>query len=253
MSVQIEIDGIKMLSLKLAAKQVSYSRDYISKLARDKKIVATQVGRHWFIDIVSLERFIDSVNLEQSIRKHHLSHERRRELNIKQEVQSIVSGVNIAVKLAEQRSLFISAFVMLLGFFVGGVIYSNADINSYYKNIWINQNIESTSLVAQTAREVNLSPEVSTLLSSGNTEYPIFFDESETRDVGMDNGGVFLLSPGSAYSDEDIKKMFSDPVKIEYTGENAGIISYQNQDGEIMEYPFVSVPTSKKTLSNAGP
>ena len=54
MSVTFEIDGKKLQSIKSAAKLTSYSRDYITRLAREQKIVASFIERKWFIDIESL-------------------------------------------------------------------------------------------------------------------------------------------------------------------------------------------------------
>ncbi|KXJ99765.1 MAG: hypothetical protein UZ19_OD1000263 [Parcubacteria bacterium OLB19] len=57
MSTQIEINGAQLIPLKEAAKRIAYSRDYLAKLAREQKIVATQIGRQWFVDMYSLQTF----------------------------------------------------------------------------------------------------------------------------------------------------------------------------------------------------
>ena len=44
MSTSFEINNIALVPIKDAAKSVAYSRDYVARLAREKKIVASQIA-----------------------------------------------------------------------------------------------------------------------------------------------------------------------------------------------------------------
>jgi len=52
-----------------AAALVSYSPDYVSRLAREGKILAEQRGRDWYVDIDSLKLFV----LERLVCRHRLA------------------------------------------------------------------------------------------------------------------------------------------------------------------------------------
>ncbi|MCA9359394.1 hypothetical protein KC926_04305, partial [Candidatus Kaiserbacteria bacterium] len=79
MTTTLEIDGKKFQTIKSVANKVSYSRDYITRLAREGKILATHVGRQWFVDLDSLNNYIDTTAKETEVRKKMLSEERKRE------------------------------------------------------------------------------------------------------------------------------------------------------------------------------
>ena len=83
-------------------------------------------------------------------------------------------------------------------------------------------------------------------------EQPTFTDESQTRSLGAVGGGVFLLpSQGAASTTEDIAALFSDPVVVDFTGEQSGVVFFAGENGEVREYPFISVPVADTTVSNA--
>ncbi|MEZ4103662.1 MAG: helix-turn-helix domain-containing protein [Candidatus Paceibacterota bacterium] len=97
-TAQIKIKNNTYLSLKEAAKRVPYTRDYLAKLARDKKVLSVQVGRQWFIEPDSLSKFIERVNLEQINRKHKLRSERKREMFISQKMTELKNKVHYEKK-----------------------------------------------------------------------------------------------------------------------------------------------------------
>ena len=54
---QLEIEGKQYISSKRASELTGYTKDYIGQLARGEKVIATRVGRAWYIQ-------------EEDIRKH---------------------------------------------------------------------------------------------------------------------------------------------------------------------------------------
>jgi len=61
------------------ATRFSYSKDYISRLAREGKVNARQVGRQWLIEENSLQSFVASVEMEKKQRAAELRRERQQE------------------------------------------------------------------------------------------------------------------------------------------------------------------------------
>jgi hypothetical protein len=94
----IELDGKKYISSKSAAKLAGYTQDYVGQLARAGKILATRVGRSWYVEKNALFEHagveMEStevlarktlINQSQSVRTSHLSpllqHEVRKPLH----------------------------------------------------------------------------------------------------------------------------------------------------------------------------
>jgi excisionase family DNA binding protein len=281
MSTQVEINGKSFLPIKDAAKLVSYTRDYVARLAREGKIVATQVGRQWFIDSVSLKNFAEVSQLELSVRKQQLSMERKREQVIKQEVQAIRLEVKTKAKSMRLQAQLVAVFVLGFGLLAGAGIYTTTSLlptqnsslarlgavtkesgrfstDDVAKDLKVSGEVISdtnpASLTPETVVEDSLSvaePQATTLFNS-ITEYPLFADEAEIRAMTTkDAEGVFLLArDGQIKNAEDVKGLFSDEVGVEFTAENTGVITYANGEGQVSEFPFVSVPV--KEDSNQG-
>lgn len=54
MSQQLRVNGKQYLQSNELASTFGYSADYLGKLAREEKILGTQIGRQWFIEPESL-------------------------------------------------------------------------------------------------------------------------------------------------------------------------------------------------------
>ena len=77
MTQSLVIYGKEYIPSNVLASQCGYSHDYIGKLAREEKILGTQVGRQWFIEPGSLHAYLAQVEIEKKIRKEELSRVRR--------------------------------------------------------------------------------------------------------------------------------------------------------------------------------
>ena len=248
MSTHVEIDGISFLTIKDAAKAFSYSRDYVARLAREGKIVATQVNRQWLIDAVSLQNFAEASELEQSVRKQQLSLERKREQIIKQEVVDIKKEIRLKVKSIGMQSQMVAACVLCLGLFAGAGIYTTASlINAPTTSV---ANLGSVSPVEEVYMDemplAEVTPQPTTLYST-EVEYPLFVDEDETRALSIGNAeGVFLLG-----RDGDVRT--AEDVEVEFLENNTGVVKYQKENGEVVEYPFVSVPVEEDIRTATAP
>lgn len=80
MSDQIFINEKKYEAVSIIAQEFSYSTDYITRLAREKKITAVQLGRKWFVRGDSLASYAEVQQQEQQVRQKCLQQHRKNEL-----------------------------------------------------------------------------------------------------------------------------------------------------------------------------
>ncbi|MAZ30027.1 hypothetical protein CL655_01960 [bacterium] len=69
----------QFLTAREAAKYVTYSADYISRLAREGKLLAEQRGRQWYVSLDALKRFSLEQQAEQRARQELLREQRLQE------------------------------------------------------------------------------------------------------------------------------------------------------------------------------
>lgn len=251
----LKINGKALIPIKDAAKLVSYSRDYVARLAREKKIVVSQIGRQWFIDVVSLRSFVEASALEQSVRQQQLSIERKREQSLKEEMEEIKNHFQDRGRSVHFQAQLVSCVVLVFGLLVGTSLYTISSLSSdKFSQITVarlgsateNSDAAETE-VAQPASEnltlAQVKPQVVTVLNSV-IDKPTFADETEVKELSnINNKGIFLLPRNGQIQDiEQVKEMFSDDLNVEYVDANAGKIVYVRESGERVEFPFVSVP-----------
>jgi len=122
MSQSLVINGKKYIPSGVVAAEVNYSSDYISKLAREERILGTQIGRQWFIEPHSLKTYLAQIKIEKEISKEQLR--RVRKLEHKTPVKNTVQTVD-----AKQHSIFdfavlAQAFaVVMCGLFLGSLVW----------------------------------------------------------------------------------------------------------------------------------
>ncbi len=79
MSQSLQVNNTEYVKASTAARAVGYTSDYVGRLAREKKILATQVGRQWFIDLESLKQFISTADKKKSEQRKKLRSVRKAE------------------------------------------------------------------------------------------------------------------------------------------------------------------------------
>lgn len=259
MSATIEINGTTLVPIKDAAALVSYSRDYVSRLAREGKIVASQIGRQWFVDMESLRNFSSDAELQEETRKQELRQERKRELHAKEEFIILEKKVQEKIKSHRINAVAVTMSALCLGLTVGVCVYT----------LWLFQapfSLPSNSFALVTSNLVGESASVSTpTLPMASTphqtmqlttvmEQPIFVDEAETRALSAGSEGILVFNKtGKVKSEKDVAELFSDDVVVEFSADNSGVIFYNQGEDGIKEYPFVSVPTREETVKKVAP
>ncbi len=259
MATPIEIDGVNLLPIKDAAKVVSYTRDYVARLAREQKIVAEQVNRQWFVDIISLKNFAEAALLEQAIRKQQLSLERKREQVVKQEVQVLKSEVRYNPRTVRLEAQMMAILVLGCGLTAGLGIHTATTLlpqpATNVAQIGMTLPLEK-SLVREVVPPETIPaapvalPAPSPVVSSSTVEQPLFVDEAETRVMAQGSAeGIFLLSENSAVEDAaDVEELFSDDVAVRFLNDSTGVVSYVDGEGNVSEFPFVSVSVASNPV-----
>jgi len=241
MTGALEINGKKMLGVKEAAKAVSYSRDHITRLARENKIVATHIGRNWYIDIASLKNYEEVSHAEQEIKKRHLSDERRRELQVK-EVLRLKSLARAKKSKASKKLATAFASFALFSGLVSGVWLNNTFANKI-------SNTQQVAMVSDSKEQLS-SQTISEEVVQEEVLQANFESDSHLRTFTEADSGILLLPQ---FSKEDtnrvqfVRDYFSDPVDIVIgeNGEMAVVMVDENGEAIGEPMPFVSVPINQ--------
>lgn len=118
MAKVLEINGEHFVLASFAAKQVGYTSDYVARIAREKKILATKVGRQWFVSLKSLNSFVLEANEEKNKRREILSVERKIEKSIY--AKNISTEKNISFGRSKMfLAVAQTATVLILGVVIG--------------------------------------------------------------------------------------------------------------------------------------
>ncbi len=253
MSTTIKINGATLVPIKEAAAQISYTRDYVARLAREGKIVATQVGRQWFVDMNSLRNFSEAAHLQEAVRKLELRRERKLELHAKEEFAKLEQVLKEKSHTHRKAALALVGSIASFGFVVGVGLYTAwlygvpqsaaTNLVALVKDRSIQKETEvqvAYSRVLPSAEEPHQTMQLTTVM-----EQPVFVDEASVRSLGAVEGGVMLLpSTGIPSTTKDVAALFSDPVVVDFTAENSGVVFYEGEAGAVREYPFVTVPVA---------
>ncbi len=245
MSSEIILGPATLLPLKEATEYVPYSRDYVARLARDGKVVATQIDRVWYVDVSSLQNFYTNSSLEDSVRSRHLSLIRKRDLEVKQMYQSRLDVIARKHQQVARVAAVRTSCVVALGLAIGVLMYHS------------NQLAEQTPLDVLAAVEsarlpVPLSSTLDRNLATVHTVLPAVTDGMYQADTVLNlAGGIVVvpaLEPGTAGLVADF---FSDPVTVDMVTETSGTISPLSADtlsSTSVSLPFVRVPTEARVV-----
>ncbi|MEK7639407.1 MAG: hypothetical protein AAB388_04575 [Patescibacteria group bacterium] len=238
MSIALEINGKKLVPIKNAAPVVSYSRDYITRLARDGKVVATHIGRQWYVDIDSLKHYAAVAEDELSIRKQQLSEERKQERKIKKSVEALQATRAKKVKAFHANAVVVTAMVLGVGL-VSGLFVNESN--------WFNQtaNRFSESRVEQLANVNQGVSQASKVIISDTGEvihFPEFTHEYSQLLLDGEQTGVLLLPQALPGDVVKVQDYFSDEVVIEKKSDGTAVV--RRADKQTGEIPFVLVPVT---------
>lgn len=119
MKDELHINGLKFSAVRVAAGCVPYSKDYITKLAREHKIRAVHVGRNWYVDVDGLLQYQSVQTLENEARNRQLKLQRKTELEVR-ELSAVLAGTSAGVSVRFGVYALGVVCVLLTFGFVGG-------------------------------------------------------------------------------------------------------------------------------------
>lgn len=245
MTSSLEINGKKLHSIKYAATHFGYSRDYVTRLAREQKIIAAQIGRQWFIDIDSLGSYSSTMALEQKVRQQQLSEERKRERQLTERIEkNEIERAHYKRRLAI-RSKVVAAAVLLLGLTSGVAIERIPSVS-----VQLNRQVASAPFMQwfQGSANLELAPQPKENQPTPQGAEVVNFSHEAFRlsTMAEPTDGVLLLPAAtSGTSSIDVKKLFSDDVRILKDENGQEYVAQVSEKGEtIRKIAFVVVPVS---------
>jgi hypothetical protein len=245
MSASIEINGLKLVPLKEAAKSFSYTRDYVARLAREEKIVASQLGRQWYIDLLSLKNFAHVAELEQKVRRKYLSEERKNEQVIKAQILSVRDNLRKKKLAHHNNAARVAVSVLLLGLFSGAGLYladGLSDVSLSNQVVAVPSPASDADLSGFSVVEPKPFAIYQTQTENLNNEVFEVFEVVEP--IKDSESGILLLAKGADANSEvlEVSDLFSDDVSIVMEDGSAGVIIYRDRSGNTRERDFISVP-----------
>lgn len=227
----LEIDRKKMHSIKLAAAESGYSRDHITKLAREQKIVAVQVGRSWYVDLDSLLQYAHVTQLEQQVKQKHLSESRRIERDVADSLaKRHTTRARAHAKQVRRVKVTSATAAVLFAFMVSALGYFGSDLTSLAK-----QQIAS-------APSGITDPVISSTTNTFQSDQAFIDGSVEVSYFASDREAIILLPE---MEDASTTTMFSDPVEVvvDETG-----VSEVRLIGDATGIPSVVVPISERKI-----
>lgn len=248
----LEIDGQALCSVKDAAQETTYSRDYVTRLAREGKIIASYIGRQWFVNIDSLQKYAESAALEQEVRKKYLSEERKQERRLREVIEHQHTLRLKKANTLHVRAVVVASLTLGLGVLVGQPLFQYVSQAGYFfpspvplvQQAQVSQTVSPLSSGSNAALTPSNSDSVLSTEGQGITQV-----SSQTQyPIHTANEGVFLLpSTGSV---EDVSALFSDVVEVKQLADGVKVVvpvdAAGNQIGR--EVPFLVVPITEDSI-----
>ncbi len=235
MERNLVIGNRTLLPIKEAASQVSYSRDYVARLAREGKIAAVQIDRQWYIDPESLLNFFHTSQLELQARAEYIREMRRHDLELRDFVTIHSRKSALRERVATQRVAVETVIVITLALCVGILVHSMAVVMPAPGALLTSVLAPATSL--QTAALPTASTETEVIEWWNAIGEITITDEA----VSLDNGIVLLpVSTDGTPTTTSPGDLFSDPVRV-IADEDGGVIE-ATVDGVSTTVPFLYIP-----------
>ncbi|MFT5036442.1 MAG: hypothetical protein ACI9VM_000002 [Candidatus Azotimanducaceae bacterium] len=233
----------KYLIASDAAKLIGYSSDYVTRLAREEKIVAKQINRKWFIEIDSLKLFSLVGEAEKRVRKEKLREERISERAIMlREANEQVLGVH--VQPSQVSALMQTAVLSLCLFVLGNLLWVSLESDLETSGILAGVSEIGSSFsdrIFQTASFAFILSQNDA--PTPNTDLRVLND-TPSSDPQFQGIVVFENEDMSAQAIDAVRESFSDEVRIDFEGDDTGVITPVFKDREGDDYRFLLVPVN---------
>ncbi len=231
-------ENINYISSVEAGKQFGYTNDYVARLAREKKILATRVGRQWFVEAQSVESFIKKTDNAKKVHAVSVRNERLLERADYDAGCAPLKALPLLIPrvatLAKTGIVLCSSFVAVAFLFsqfnqASSPDFSLATASGALKTIALRAN----SLVSLARMDSHAPAQVVTAVSKETPPE----QEEKKRDA-------FVVVPdGEPMSDAEIRKSLSDEIEVvrEEDGTSGAIVpKFKNSSST--PYRFLLVP-----------
>lgn len=243
MTSALEINGKKLSSIKEAVSATKYTRDYIARLAREGKIVASSIGRQWFIDLDSLRSYSEIAALEQEARKRQLSEARKHERQVRMLVEKSRALRHKKADSLNRRALVVAMVVLCSGLVGGFVTYEETMVIPVKYN-------EAFFAQLPLSPKAELMPAQTSGARSGDQFSTADLEQIEKASsllVPMSSSTEGVLLFPSSGSVENVTELFSDVVEVQKTADGKKVVVMVDAAGNQIgnEVPFLIVPVTE--------
>ncbi len=223
----------KMILAKDAAKMVGYSTDYVTKLAREGRVLGELRARQWFVDLESVKLFSLHKAAEQRRRQEELRQARLTEL-ARTQVSTLDAISSAEIRQRQPVALALSVVALLCLLVTAKLGFS----------MYVGQ-VDSVALLGGVSdvfdRLQVVVPEWLTHQSRSDTVEAVSVEAPDAH------AGIVLSQ--EAFSEEELEKItqsFSDPVEVEPTSSSTGYLRpvFASSTDEMYQYVLVPVTTT---------
>jgi len=231
------------LSATDAGRQFGYTNDYITRLAREKKILATRVGRQWYVDPASIENFIVKAEEAKKAYAEKIRTERKLEQVTEVQAEEVVSFVPMASQ--HTTTLVKTGILVGVSAVVGVFLFTFVQIAPLERYTETSpagvlaavKNAASWVYSFGFGSEVEREGEVTNIADNSLPEH--------ISKMADDPSGLVVLPHGSSLTLEEVARSFSDEVSIEKDADGkSGVITPSFQSGSSTPYRFLLVPVN---------
>ena len=242
MSQALEINGTELITIKAAAKLSHYSRDYITKLAREEKIVAYHIGKQWHVALDSLTKYTETVSADKEMRRQKLSEERKSERVNSEFLITKKNATNVfGPSYSINTQIFTAAVVVL-------VLLAGVTVQTFFSGQSFGYQSASAVAVRDDVTKNGALDTATSQQSLVATEQINFSHEAVRSATFADMREGLLLLPHSLDGTVAVNAvdMFSDDVTVstDSTGQQY-VTHYNSITKQTEKIPFIVVPVSK--------
>jgi hypothetical protein len=235
MATSLVINGITFLSTREAARKARVSHDYIARLAREERVEAIQSGRRWYVDPVSLERFVTANEIEKQARSACLRAERHAE----QAAHDILHAHSQRSPLSAGAKLQALA-ILFVGLVVGQTAlqtWQAPAVQGVVAQVWSTSAAHRPQMVVvDETSGTTRSPQNKVVYETTIAPNTMVSDRYESRSF------VLVGTQAQADNRDYLQSLFSDTVTVQYMADGRGQIVPQLADGAGEAVEFLLVP-----------
>lgn len=242
----------KLVPLKEAVDLVSYSKDYVAKLAREKKIKAEQINRQWYVDLKSLKSFEQISDYEKKLRAEELSKQRKLERLAKEKTVELEKRISPKLQNASATAFQFSIAVLLIGVFSGLGLFKFGDFVSPQFSGQLAGLLSPTRDSNSDGKEefIPLSNSQELAIQDTVSLEPVFEPSVTHEDIVLGEEMVVLVKNNTPVETvEEMTKLFSDEVVVLEGEDGEPRVYAVSNEGEVIGEGLILV--SIPVLENA--